>query len=283
MIIGLAPIAGYTDYAYRSLCRQCGAELAYTEMASAEAIIRGNKKTLDLIRTGPNDSPLSIQIFGYRERALVEAAGLVEAKADFVDLNAGCPALDVVKTGAGSALLKDEKKLVGITRALVETCSKPVTVKIRLGWARDDCVRLCKTLDKAGVHGIAVHGRTAKQGYSGKADWASIHEAKKQVSCAIYGNGDIQSKAEALLVGKNLDGVLIGRAALGDPGVFGLPCNKKEAFLEWLELSEANLTRAKVMALAFVKGRENARALRIELAQSHDLMELKEIWGRALY
>lgn len=272
-------MAGYTDYAYRLLCRRCGAQLAYTEMISAEAMVRGNEKTRELLKTGPGDSPLAVQLFGYRERALVEAAGLVEAKADFVDLNAGCPALDIVKTGAGAALLKDGKKLAGIVRAMAGTCSKPVTVKIRLGWSGDDCSRLCKALDKAGVHRIAVHGRTAGQGYSGEADWSSIYAAKKAVNCEIFGNGGVQSKADALRLGKDLDGVLVGRAALGNPGVFGLPCAGREAFLEWLDLSGAGLARAKVMALAFARGFGNAKALRVELARCGDLGELRKILG----
>ncbi len=176
-VVGLAPMAGYTDYAFRLLCRRCGADLAYTEMVSAEALVRGNKRTSELTTTGKAARPLAIQLFGATERSLVEAAGLVEKKADWIDLNAGCPSPDLTENGCGAALLRDKKKAASLVEALASTCKKPVSVKMRLGWNKNDSLGLCKAFEKAGCQRIAVHGRMAKQGYSGKADWEAVAAA----------------------------------------------------------------------------------------------------------
>jgi len=280
-VVGLAPMAGYTDYSFRLLCRRCGADLAYTEMASAEALCRGNKRTSEIIRTAKADRPLAIQLFGAAERSLVEAAGLVEKKADWIDLNAGCPSPDLTENGCGAALLRDKKKAAALVEALAFTGKKPVSVKMRLGWNKNDSLALCKAFDKAGVLRIAVHDRTAKQGYSGKADWEAIAAVKRVVSCEVFGNGDLKDRADAeLKIGEyGLDGALIGRAALGNPSVFGKRMDRKKAFLEWLRLAKPGLAKAKLQAMAFSTGLARAKQIRVGASKAESVAELERFWN----
>ncbi|OIO26858.1 tRNA dihydrouridine synthase DusB [Candidatus Micrarchaeota archaeon CG_4_10_14_0_2_um_filter_55_9] len=278
--VGLAPMAGYTDLAYRMLCRKCGADLACTEMVSAEALCRGNEKTSALLKTNRGDKPLAIQLFGANERSLCEAAGLVEKKADWVDLNAGCPSQDLTRNGCGAALLKDKKKAASLVEALASTTKKPVSVKMRLGWARNECVELCKAFDKAGAQRVAIHGRTAKQDYSDKADWEAIAKAKAAVSCEVFGNGDLKNRsdAEAHALKYGLDGALIGRAALGNPAVFGKRMDKRKAFLEWLAAAKPDFARAKLQAMAFSTGLPAAKTIRIGVSKAESVAGLKRLF-----
>ena len=275
-MIGLAPMAGYTDAAFRMLCRKAGAEIAYTEMVSAEALVRG--KTKIMVRRG--DSPLAVQLFGSRERALIEAAGIAEKKADFIDLNAGCPSPDLTDTGAGAALLRKPKALAELAAAISSTTKKPASVKIRLGWNSNDCVKICKLLDKADVTRIAIHGRTMKQGFSGKADWKAIGKAKEAVTCEIYGNGDLRDAEDARekVATFRLDGALIGRAALGNPAVFGKKTDKRKAFLEWMRDS-ADFSAAKRQAMAFSRGLPEAKKMRNGIARAENASGLKAIFS----
>ncbi|VVB67959.1 tRNA-dihydrouridine synthase B [Candidatus Norongarragalina meridionalis] len=269
-------MAGYTDLPFRLLCRRAGAELCYTEMISAEALIRGKAEVM----TSKADVPLAVQLFGSRERAIIDAATMVEKKADFVDLNAGCPAPDLTDVGAGAALMKKPKTLASLVSAISSTTKKPTSVKIRLGWNANECVRICKMLDKAGAARIAIHGRTMKQGFSGKAEWKTIGKAKEDASCEIYGNGDLKNADDARekIAAFNLDGALIGRAALGNPSVFGKKMDKRKAFLEWLRGSE-DLSVAKREAMAFSRGFPEAKKMRNGIARAKDENALKAIFA----
>ncbi|PIT85322.1 hypothetical protein COU36_03970, partial [Candidatus Micrarchaeota archaeon CG10_big_fil_rev_8_21_14_0_10_59_7] len=182
--------------------------------------------------------------------------------------------------GAGAALMRKPKALAELAAAIASTTKKPTSVKIRLGWNSNESLRTCKLLDKAGVTRIAIHGRTMKQGFSGKADWKAIGKAKEAVTCEIYGNGDLKDckDAEEKVAAFGLDGALIGRAALGNPAVFGKRIDKRKAFLEWMRAS-ADFSAAKRQAMAFSRGLPEAKRMRNGIAGAKNARELKAIFS----
>ncbi|MFQ6604091.1 MAG: tRNA dihydrouridine synthase DusB [Fidelibacterota bacterium] len=223
----LAPMAGVTDYAFRILCREFGAAMVYSEFVSAHGIIRENAKTLDLIRFTPEERPIGIQIFGDRPDVMAQAAGYVQKtfQPDLVDINYGCPVPKVTRKGAGSAALRDLCLMDDITAAVVEAVPEiPVTVKMRAGWDSRSIVipEVGQRLERAGVAAITLHPRTTVQKYTGKADWPLIRELKQAVDIPVIGNGDIESPEDVvrMLDETGCDGVMIGRAALGNPWIF---------------------------------------------------------------
>ena len=221
----LAPMAGVSDLPFRLLCHELGAGLVCMEMVSAKAIYYNNKNTDSLMEIHPDEGAASLQLFGSDPTILSEMAKRIEDRPHaFLDINMGCPVPKVVNNGEGSALMKNPKLVEEILTALVKATKKPVTVKIRKGFddAHVNAVEIAKIAEGCGVAAVAVHGRTREQYYSGKADWDIIRQVKEAVSIPVLGNGDVDSpeKAEQMLRQTGCDGVMIGRAAQGNPWIF---------------------------------------------------------------
>ncbi len=221
----LAPMAGVSDLPFRLLCRELGAGLVCMEMVSAKAIYYNNKNTDSLMEIHPDELPVSLQLFGSDPVIISEMAKRIEERPfSFLDINMGCPVPKVVNNGEGSALMKNPKLVENILGSLVKAIQKPVTVKIRKGFddTHVNAVEIAKIAESCGVAAVAVHGRTSKQYYSGEADWDIIARVKDAVRIPVIGNGDVDSgeKAKKLLDNTGCDGVMIGRAAQGNPWIF---------------------------------------------------------------
>ena len=225
----LAPLAGVSDSPFRQLAREQGAAGVYTEMVSADGLVRGQKATLDYIEFQPHERPIGIQVFGSEPAVMAEAARVLgdlpaERRPDLIDINMGCPVRKVVNRCAGAALLQDVPRIERIVRGMVEASPVPVTAKIRLGWdgGSRNVVEVSKALEGAGAAAVAIHARTRAEKFEGTAHWEMIGEAKRAVSIPVIGNGDVREPDDALrmLRETGCDGVMMGRAAFGDPWVF---------------------------------------------------------------
>lgn len=224
-ILALAPMAGYTDSAYRQLIKSIEPRaICFTEFTSVDGIVYSSKKTLKQLDFNPDEErPIVAQIFGKKLDHFTEAAKKIEEMgADAIDLNMGCPARKVVSSDHGSSLLKNPCRAAEIVAATVKGTSLPVSVKTRIGINKLDLewfVDFCKSLEAAGAELITIHGRTAKQMYLGKSDWEPIYEVKRNVKIPIIGNGDVLSVEDAVTKLKNLDGVMVGRATMSNPWI----------------------------------------------------------------
>ena len=224
--LALAPMAGVTDLAFRTICRELGAGLTCTEMVSAKALCFQDGKTLQLMELGENEHPVAVQIFGSDVDCMARAAEKVAAVADpdFIDINMGCPVPKVAGHGDGSGLMRTPEKAAQIVTAVKAACGKPVTVKMRKGWDKGsvNAVEFAQAMEAAGADAIAVHGRTRAQMYAGKADWDIIRLVKQAVSVPVIANGDVAEPQDAphILHYTGADMVMIGRGCFGNPWLF---------------------------------------------------------------
>jgi nifR3 family TIM-barrel protein len=218
-------MAGVTDLPFRLLCKEQGAGLLCMEMVSAKAILYNNKNTESLLQIHPDETPVSLQLFGSDPKIVSEMAKRIEERPfSILDINMGCPVPKVVRNGEGSALMKNPKLVYELVHAVVEAIEKPVTVKIRKGFDEEhvNAVEIARIAEEAGAAAIAVHGRTREQYYSGSADWEIIRQVKEAVQIPVIGNGDVTSgeRAAALREQTGCDGVMIARGAQGNPWIF---------------------------------------------------------------
>jgi nifR3 family TIM-barrel protein len=223
----LAPLAGITNLPFRLIAKEAGCALVCSEMVSAHGLVNGSYRTQQLLDSQPEEKPLSVQIFGSQPEVMAEAACLVESSgADVIDINFGCAVRKITKTGAGVALMRRPDTAAAVIRAVRQSVRIPLTIKLRSGWdpTGHQAFEISKIAESCGVDAIAIHPRTATQGFSGLADWALIKELKKQVSVPVIGNGDIFSAEDAMdmLAQTGCDAVMIGRMAIGNPWIFSL-------------------------------------------------------------
>lgn len=301
-ILALAPMAGYTESPFRTLVKEIEpSTLLISELLSAKAFQFGDPKTKRMAFFSEAERPFGIQLFGSDPEAFVAASAVVEELgADFIDLNFGCPSPKVVSSGNGSALLRDPLASAKMIERLVQSTSLPITVKMRLGFYNDELFQqTCVDFQNAGIQMLAVHGRTTQQKFSGKANWAPIYEVKEKLSIPVIGNGDIDSADMAVERLQNLDGIMIGRAAVKNPWIFAqcraafdgrklptipglteqLHFFEKQAILATEQKGEQFALRELRKHLAqFVRGVQGAAQFRDRLIRVETLEELKEIF-----
>ncbi len=251
----LAPLAGFTDPAFREICLDYGASLTYSEMVSAEALARGSEKTIRLMKRAPGERIFAVQIFlpdsDTAKRSLPE---LLKAEPSIIDVNCGCPVPKVVKTGCGSALMKNPGEIEKIVRVLSESTDIPVTVKIRSGWDTQSInfMEAASAAESGGAAGIAMHPRTRTQGYSGEADWSLLKELKAKSGIPVIGSGNLFTPEDVkrMIEETGVDGVMIARGAIGNPFIFK---QTKELLLEESEPAYPSMAEKFETALLHLK------------------------------
>jgi nifR3 family TIM-barrel protein len=296
-----SPMADCTDIAFRLVARELELELAFTEMISAEALVRDNKRTLPLVRRVPGDKPLGAQLVGHSPSAMGKAAAIIEAMGfEILDLNFGCPMRKVTGPGAGSALLQRPDLAAEIFENVMTHVKKiPVTVKMRTGFADPsgkEALCIARLAEEHGLSAVTVHGRTRAQGYTGKADWEVIKLVKKNLGIPVFGNGDIfvPEDAKRMMETTGCDGVAIGRGALGNPWLYAgirdvlagqtpnLPSfeEKKRVALEHIRLEvqyegeKMGVLRSRKIAAWYFKGCPNVAQLRNKINRASTLKEI---------
>ncbi len=296
----LAPMADVTNLAFRLLCRQYGADLTYTEMINADALLNENRKAIMKGLTTVEDRPFGVQIVGNSPESLREAALFVEEEygPEVIDVNMGCPAKCIIRTGCGSALLRSSELVYRIVSGLVEALETPVSVKVRILEREEESLEIARLVEAAGASALTVHGRTAGQMYSGNSDLGQIRAIKNEVSIPVIANGDIRDEesAENALEFTGCDGIMVGRAAMGNPFIFRrirhyLETGEKletdpqaqqfgdfEAYISLLEehglLPSINL---RMHAQWFTKGLHGSRHIREKISSLNDANSIIEL------
>jgi len=291
----LAPMVDITDLPYRLICRKAGCKLAYTEMLYIDAIIHENKKTQKLMQTSKDDSPLGIQITGNKIENFKKAVPYLK-KYDFVDLNCGCPSEKLIKSQAGSYLLNNPKLIYSIIKLLKKN-GLTVTAKIRLGYSKNNALKIAKAIEKAGADAITLHPRLAIHGYNVKADWNEIKKLKKQLKIPVIANGDVLSvkDAESIIKQTNCDGIMMARGAIGNPFLFKqishyLKTGKEIPFsfkdnLNYLKLylklckkiKFNDITRIKRISCKFIREIPEASSIRNQIMHLKSISEIEDL------
>lgn len=302
----LAPMAGLTDVYFRSLAKSCGADLAYTEMVSAQGLNYKSKKTFDLLKVGDDEKQVAVQFFGHDPSVLSEMAKVVEDilqdKLAFIEINMGCPARKIVSKGDGCALMKNEVLAGSIIEKIKSSINMPVTAKFRRGYfdGAETCVSFAKTLEWAGVDAITVHGRYAEQMYRGKSDMSAIKRVVATVSVPVVGNGDIVSGSDAVNMKEytGCSAVMIARHALSNPFIF----EECKAFLtgnlyepkskvEILNIAikhvksfpeTYNFAHFRKHAMCYIKGMKGSSPARNEISTANSIQEYVSIFEKLI-
>jgi len=237
----LAPLAEITTLPFRSICREMGADIVFTPMLSSNAIVYNPNETLKIAEFLPNEQPVIVQLFGYDGELIAKAANIVQDRINpaGIDINMGCPAPKITGNECGSGLLRDYDKALELVKIVRKNYSGQLSVKLRLGWREYDVKDFVVKLEEIGIDAVTIHGRTTKEGYSGKANWDAINEIAESVTIPVIGNGDIDSAdvAWARLKDSKLAGVMIGRGALGNPWIFSEIRNRKPEIRNLEELA----------------------------------------------
>lgn len=306
--IFLAPVAGYSDRSFRSICVEHGAAFTYTEMVSAEALVRNNLKTEILMRRAENETAYAVQVFGGEPETVADGAKIILEKTncECIDINCGCPVPKIIKTGAGSALTRDPERLYNVVKAVVQIAGDiPVTVKIRSGWDENHITWKEAALAAlyAGVSAITMHARTRAQGYEGKSDWSKIKEltALAAGKIPIFGSGDLftPEDAERMLSETGCDGIMFARGAMGNPFIFDktiqllttgkyddIPVQKRieTGFRELLNLSNDIGEKSACLEMrkrfcAYSKGMNGGAAIREKIVKAQTISDYKELFN----
>lgn len=304
--IFLAPMAGVTDLAFRTLCKEYGADLVVSEMVSSRGLHYKDKKTNELLQTNDIETPLIVQLFGNEPEVMAEAAKILEdSGVSYLDINMGCPAPKIVKNGDGCSLMRDEALAGKIAEAVVKAVKIPVSVKFRSGWDKDsiNAVSFAKTMENAGVSAVTVHGRTKDQFYSGNADYNIIKNVRDSVKIPVIANGDVTDGRSALniLSKTGCDSLMVGRGSFGNPLIFTEikaafkgetrifnTNDKKRALIRHIELMEEykseklGVPEMRKHFAWYLKGIPHSNKLKVEAFSVKTYKEMKNLANKIL-